>query len=181
MTDEELMDLFWERSERAAEALREKYGAYCATIMGRFLSDSRDVEECLNDLLLSVWKAMPPARPQHFKGWLAASARNRAIAKSRENGRRPETVEESVLELACCLPTGDAHTEAELSELGGAISEFLKSQKPDVRRAFLRRYWYVESVEQTARCMGWTVSKTKSVLFRTRNKLREHLSKEGFI
>jgi len=181
MTDEELVGLFWERSDRAAEALGEKYGTYCASILWKFLSDSRDVEECLNDVWLAVWKAIPPARPEHFRGWLGAVARNRAIAKGKENGRRPETVEESALELASCLPNRDVHSEAEQAELGRAISDFLGRQKGDARTVFLRRYWYADSVEQAAAHMGWSVSKTKSVLFRVRNRMREYLRKEGYL
>ena len=181
MTDEELMELLWQRSDRAAEALQEKYGPYCAAILRQFLTDSRDVEECLNDVWLAVWRAIPPTRPAHFKGWLGAVTRNRAIAMGRENGRRPVTVEESALELASCLPARDVSSEAEQAELGRAISEFLQTQKPEARTAFLRRYWYADSVEETAACMGWSVSKTKSVLFRVRNRLREYLVKEGLL
>ena len=42
-------------------------------------------------------------------------------------------------------------------------------------------YWYADTVEDAARRLGWSVSKTKSVLFRTRNKLRDYLHKEGFL
>lgn len=181
MTDEALIDLFWARDAGAVEALKQQYGAYCSAILWQFLVDSRDVEECLNDVYLAVWRAIPPTRPEHFRGWLGAIARNRAIAKGKENGRRPETVEESALELASCLSGSDVHTEAECAELGRMISEFLKGQKADVRCAFLRRYWYADSVEATARYMGWSGSKTKSVLFRVRNRLRDYLVKEGLL
>ena len=47
-----------------------------------------------------------------------------------------------------------------------------------MRIAFVRRYWYCDSVEAVALRMGWSVSKTKSVLFHTRNKLKTYLKKE---
>ena len=93
MTDQELIDLFSARSEDAVPALSDQYGPYCRAVAGRLLSDERDVDECLNDCWLAVWKAIPPARPEHFRGWLAAVVRNRAIAMGRENGRRPPTVD----------------------------------------------------------------------------------------
>ena len=182
MTDQELIDLFFNRAEGALDALRAQYGAYCHAIAWQLLTDSRDVEECLNDCALAVWNAIPPTRPEHFRGWLGAIVRNRAIAMGRQNGRRPDTVDETALELAACLPQWDnAHHRVEAAELGRAISDFLRKQKPDVRSAFLRRYWYADSVEQTANHMGWSVSKTKSVLFRTRNRLWEYLNKEGYL
>lgn len=182
MTDRELIDLFSARSEDAVPALSAQYGPYCRAVAGRLLSDERDVDECLNDCWLAVWKAIPPAKPEHFRGWLAAVVRNRAIAMGRENGRRPPTVDETALELAACLPRGDAAQDrVEAAALSEAVSAFLRTQKPDQRTAFLRRYWYADTVEQTAQHMGWTVSKTKTVLFRLRNRLWDYLNKEGYL
>ena len=145
MTDQLLIDLYFARDKRAVAETKEKYGAWCAAIAWRLLRDSRDVEECLSDCALAVWNAIPPQRPEHFKGWLGTIVRNRAIA------------------------------------LGRAISDFLRTQKPGARTAFLRRYWYAESVEEVASHLGWSVSKTKSSLMRTRNRLREYLHREGYL
>ena len=182
MTDNEILDLLFARSEQAIPALQGQYGAYCASIARRMLGDERDVEECLSDCWLTVWKTVPPTRPEHFKGWLGAVVRNRALAIGRENNRRPDTVDEAALELAVCLPCPeDAHSETLAKELGRAVSDFLRTQKAGWRTAFLRRYWYLDTVEETAAFMGWTVSKTKTVLFRTRNSLWDHLNKEGLL
>ena len=59
-------------------------------------------------------------------------------------------------------------------------SRFLFLQKPEVRTAFLRRYWYAESLEEVAAYMGWGLSRTKSVLFRTRKRLETYLKQEGY-
>ena len=182
MTDQELIDLFSARGEGAVAALNEQYGPYCRAVAAQLLTDPRDVDECLNDCFLAVWRAIPPARPERFKGWLAAIVRNRALAMGRENSRRPPTVDEAALELASCLPQGDDPPgEAEANELRAAISRFLSQQPQDVRTAFVRRYWYADRVEDAARRLGWSVSKTKSVLFRTRNRLREQLRQEGYL
>lgn len=182
MTDQAIVELFLARSEEAVPALAAQYGPYCRTIAANLLSDPRDVDECLNDSWLAVWRAIPPAKPEHFKGWLAAVVRSQALAIGRENSRRPPTVDETALELAPCLPpSSDPLDEAECRALAQAVSEFLRAQPKDARAAFLRRYWYADTVEDTARRLGWSVSKTKSALFRTRNKLRAHLQKEGFL
>ena len=182
MTDQELTELFLARSEEAVPALADQYGPYCRAIAARLLADPRDVDECLNDAWLAVWRAIPPARPEHFKGWLAAVVRNRALAMGRENSRRPPTVDEAALELASCLPPGgDPMGEAECRALSEAVDHFLRAQPKDVRVAFIRRYWYADPVDDAARRLGWSVSKTKSVLFRTRNRLRDYLQKEGFL
>ena len=43
---------------------------------------------------------------------------------------------------------------------------------------FLRRYWYGDTVEEAARWAGWSLSRTKSALFRMRNRLKDYLKKE---
>ena len=182
MTDNDILTLFFARSEEAIPTLQAQYGAYCAAIARQLLTDPRDVEECLSDCWLAVWRAIPPTRPEHFKGWLGAIVRHRAIAMGKENSRRPATVDETALELAACLPLpSDAHSEAEAAELSRAVSAFLRAKKADHRIAFLRRYWYADSVEDTAGHMGWSVSKTKTVLFRLRNDLKLYLQKEGYL
>lgn len=182
MTDQELIALFLARSEEAVPALAAQYGPYCRAVAAQLLADPRDVDECLNDAWLSVWRAIPPTRPEHFKGWLAAIVRNRALAMGRENGRRPPTVDEAALELASCLPPSpDPAGESEYRALTDAVARFLRAQPRDTRVVFLRRYWYADPVEDAARRLGWSVSKTKSVLFRARNRLREYLQKEGFL
>lgn len=177
-----LLEQLFAHEEGALEALAARYGAYCRTIAGRILPDPRDAEECINDCLLAVWRAIPPARPEHFKGWLGAVVRHRAIAMGKKNGRAAPAVDEAALELLRDLsPSGNLQDKAEAKELGEAISAFLWKQKPENRRAFLLRYWGCESLEEIARELGWSLSKTKSVLFRTRNSLKDYLQKEGYL
>lgn len=182
MTDQELVELFWQRREEALTGLQDKYGGWCRSIAGRILGEERDVEECLGDCWLQLWNAIPPARPQHFRGYLGAVVRNRALLLRRQRGRQGDTVSLAALELADCLPPQDgpeSRTEAE--ELGRAISAFLRKQEAGARTAFLRRYWYADTVEATAAFLGWSVPKTKSVLFRMRKKLKHDLEKEGWL
>lgn len=177
MTDRELLALYEARSEEAIAATRERYGAYCRAIALRVLENQEDVEECLSDVWLRAWNAIPPERPEHFKGWLGTVARNSAITLCRKRDHLPRQVEESALELAQAL-TGGPGEAMEAKELGEAVSRFLRDQPPQHRAAFLHRYWYGDTVEETAARLGWTVGKTKTVLFRTRGKLRDYLKKE---
>ena len=100
MTDQELVELFWQRREEALAGLQDKYGGWCRSIAGRILGEERDVEECLGDCWLQLWNAIPPARPQHFRGYLGAVVRNRALLLRRRRGRQGDTVSLAALELA---------------------------------------------------------------------------------
>ena len=179
MTDRELLALYASRDTGATAVLQQQYGAYCAAIVGRILTDPRDAEECLNDLWMRVWVALQEQQPAYLKGWLGTAARNCAIDRYRQQNRMETTLEESAAELARDLQ--DTPAEAlESKALGEAISAFLKNQSQANRIAFVRRYWYGDRVEQVAAYMGWSVGKTKTVLFRLRTKLKLYLMKEGF-
>ena len=65
-------------------------------------------------------------------------------------------------------------------KLGKLISAFLWKQSEDVRNVFLRKYWFFDSVSDIAERYAFSESKVKSMLFHTRNKLRDYLEKEGF-
>lgn len=182
MTDQLLIDLYFARDKRAVAETKEKYGAWCAAIAWRLLRDSRDVEECLSDCALAVWNAIPPPAAGALQGLAGGHRAQPGHRPCRASGRWPATVDETALELAACLSAGDSpQGRAEAAELGRAISDFLRTQRPGARTAFLRRYWYAEGVEEVASRLGWSVSKTKSSLFRTRNKLREYLHQEGYL
>lgn len=180
MTDQQLLTLYAARDPGATAAMQAEYGSYCAAVVGRILTDPRDAEECLNDLWMRVWVALEHQRPNHLKGWLGAAARNCAIDRFRRQNRAETPLEESAAELARDLRDTPAEV-LESRALGEAISAFLRLQSQHDRVAFIRRYWYGDSIQQVAAHMGWSTAKTKTVLFRLRAKLRTYLTKEGFM
>ena len=159
------------------QELQQSYGPYCAAIVGRILEDPRDREECLNDVWLRVWKSFDTHNPGNLKGWLGAVARNCAMTRLLQLGRQNRLLADCAEELAFTLQSGPAE-QMESKLLGEAISAFLKDQPSRNRIVFLRRYWYADSVEQAAAHVGWSVSKTKTTLFRMRIKLKDYLKKE---
>lgn len=175
MANEELIGLLEQRSQQALVKLDSVYGAYCRAIAGNILGCPEDAEECVSDAYLAVWNAIPPTRPVSFKAWLGTIVRNKALGRRRQNA----VTDALRAELAESIPDGSAvAADCEARAVGEAISAFLRQQSAPVRIAFLRRYWYCDSVEAVAVRLGWSVSKTKSVLFRTRNKLKAYLKKE---
>jgi RNA polymerase sigma-70 factor (ECF subfamily) len=60
------------------------------------------------------------------------------------------------------------------------ISAFLRTESPVARDVFLRRYYFFDSIEQIATRHGFSASKVKSMLHRTKGRLAAHLKKEGF-
>ena len=60
------------------------------------------------------------------------------------------------------------------------LNEFLLHLPQIERQVFICRYWYMDSTADIAKRFSFSESKVKSMLYRTRNKLREMLKKEGY-
>ena len=69
--------------------------------------------------------------------------------------------------------------ELEEKEFTALLDRFLEGLKPEARKLFVRRYWYLDSVRQIAKDLGVGESKVKMSLLRSRRALREFLQKEG--
>ncbi len=176
MEDEKILDLYWERDERAIAETKDKYSGYCGKIARNILSDREDEEECLSDTWLCAWNNIPPKRPERFSSYLGALTRNCSINMLKKRKKRPLFFDE----LEECIPSGtstdDYFDEKELETL---LNVFLSSLSKTERYVFLRRYWFCESVSQIASAAGFTKSKVKSMLYRTRIRLKQELAKEG--
>lgn len=183
MEDSRIVALYWERDESALTHTRVKYGAYCRTIAQQILHSREDAAECENDTYLRAWNAMPPDRPHGLRAYLGAITRR--LSLDRWRGRTTQKrgggeVAFSLEELGECVPHPDSVPEAvEAGELAAILSAFLRSLPSAECDVFLRRYWYFDSMAQIARRYGYSESKVKMTLSRTRDKLRVHLEKEG--
>lgn len=184
MQDEQIVALFLERSEAAVTQAQIKYKNLCTMIAGRILSDNRDAEECVNDAFLRVWNSIPPEKPRSLGAYLGRITRNLALDRYSYNhaDKRNSDLLDAFEELETCFPTATA-TDIESSllqqEFHTFINHFLRTQTSQNRIFFIRRYWYGESVREIATAFHVSEEKVKSSLFRTRNRLRQALEKEG--
>ena len=83
MTDTQIIDLYWARSEEAILATADTYGGYCAAIAWNILHSREDTEECVNDTWHRAWQSMPPERPNPLRVWLGKITRNLALDRWR--------------------------------------------------------------------------------------------------
>ncbi|MCI8803190.1 MAG: sigma-70 family RNA polymerase sigma factor [Oscillibacter sp.] len=181
MEDREIIALYWARSEDAIRQTAQKYTPYCCSIIRRVLGDGRDAEECLSDTWLGAWNAMPPRRPARLPAFLGRIARNTALDRYDYNSaQRRSGFETALEELAECVSGTPMEERLDARQLGEAVSRYLDGVSPAVRLVFLRRYWYCDSIAELAAATGFTQSKIKSMLRRTRQGLRTYLVKEGY-
>ncbi|MBR5410041.1 MAG: sigma-70 family RNA polymerase sigma factor [Clostridia bacterium] len=185
MNDREIRDLLFQRDEEALRRLTEGCGRLCRRLAFDVLGSTPDAEEVLDDALLQVWNTVPPADPPSMKSYLMLIVRSRAIdrLRSRERVRRGGGQGTAVLEeLADLLPdsAADGRDLPDRLALKEALAGFLKSLDENERTLFLRRYWWFTPVKEIAAEENLSVGAVKMRLARTREKLRDHLRREGF-
>lgn len=184
MEDREIVELYWERNETAIAETANKYERYLTKIAWNILADRGDSEESVNDTYLHAWNAMPPHRPGVLSTFLGKITRQLAIDIYRKRHAQKRGASEyavSLDELGDCVAGADTpEKEFEAKELGRAIDGFLRSLPDEARKLFVSRYYYMDSLKDAAAMLGLTEANAKTVLFRTRQKLKEYLGKEGY-
>lgn len=183
MQDERIIDLLWARKEIALQYVMAQYARYAHAISYRILCNHEDASECVNQTWLALWNSIPPHRPQVLSAFIGKLARRISFkayraqtAARRGGGQIPEALDE----LAECIPhPSDVESEMDRQALICLLNDFLSRLPADSRHVFVLRYWHLYPLSQICRQCGYSESKVKSMLFRTRQKLREELQKEG--
>lgn len=181
MEDLHILELYRARDEQAIARTEEKYGRLCHTVAMNILGSREDTEECVNDTWLQAWNAIPPESPTRLGAYLCRITRNLAINRYRADRREKRGMGEVPLaleELAECVADSETPL-ADAVTLRQALDSFLRGLPETARAVFVQRYWYVRPIADIAAEWGMTESRVKMLLHRTRNRLREHLSKEG--
>ena len=183
MDDEKIIALYWERNENAINETKQKYGHYCHAIAHNILHSHEDAEECENDTYLDAWNTIPPQIPLRFRIFLGTITRRIALDKWRKKSADKRGGGETLIslcELEECVPDHKTIDDAlEAQQLAEMLSYFLRELSEVESNIFIRRYFRFETIEQIAMFYGFTQSKVKMTLKRTREKLRAYLEKEG--
>ena len=184
MEDSKIVDLYLERNEAAIQNTSKKYGVALRGMAFRVVGDALASEECENDTYWEAWNLIPPHEPRTYLfAFLGRITRHLAIGILRKTSakKRSAPVVELSQEMEQCIPSqGDISESVDAQELGKSISGFLATLKEEQRSMFVRRYWFFDPISDIAKRYGYSESKVKSTLFRTREKLQTHLEKEGY-
>ena len=178
-TDETISDLFFARDERAIAETERKYGRLFRSIAAGITDSVQDAMECVNDTYLRLWNSIPPERPRSLKAYGGRIVRNLAINRAEYNGASCRGGAELLAELDESVPDTSPHEPP--GEISRAIDSFLRTQDKASRSTFILRYWYCLPLDEIAKRTGTGVAGVKSRLFRTRNKLKKYLEKEGIL
>ncbi len=183
MEDQQIVALFWLRSEEALEQARAKYGRLLQQLCGNILDDPQAAEECVNDTLLALWNTIPPQRPAPLATYVCRIARNLALKRYRDSRaqRRDSRKNLPVEELAQVLPAPSVEEQWDAKELARAVDAWLAGQKEQDRVLFVRRYWFGDSVQEAAQRVGLRGNTASARLRRMKLRLRDYLTQEGYM
>ena len=184
MIDAEIVALYWDRNEDAICETQQKYGAYLAKISYNILSDFEDSSECVNDTYLKAWNSMPDHRPCNLATYLGKITRQVSIDVFRKKSSAKRYASEYAISLD---ELNDSFTDGTLPEqaldvkiLDEAVRRFLRALSDDERNTFIGRYYFFDSLKNVAAYCGMSEAKVKSMLYRTRQRLKAFLVEEGF-
>ena len=185
MDDEEIVELYLSRNEAAILHTAMKYGLRLRQIANRILGSMDAAEECENDTYLEAWNRIPPNEPRTYLfAFLGKITRHLAIDECRkaENQNKYAFICELTNEIEECIPgKSNVEGDVEAGALIESINAFLERCKDDQRDVFVRRYWHFDSVKEISKRYGYSQSKVKTMLFRMRESLLDHLKREGYI
>ncbi|MCD7752836.1 MAG: sigma-70 family RNA polymerase sigma factor [Lachnospiraceae bacterium] len=181
MDDLAIIELYFARDEKAIRETDIKYGRLCFSVAVNVLGNDEDSEECVNDTYLSMWNTIPPTRPNRFAAFICRITRNLSLKRLEYNKaqKRTPTATVSFHEFEDFLPDNTIMSDVDDQEIDKKIGDFLRTKSPVVRTVFIRKYWFFDTVSDIAAKYSFTESKVKSMLYHTRNELREYLRKEG--
>ncbi len=182
MDDNKITELFFARSEDAILELGKKYGRYARYIALGILENREDADEIVNDTYLRIWNSVPPTRPDNLKAYVATVTRSLALDRIDRNNalKRKENVLYILDELSECIGSGGADEVNASIDLSALLNRFIHSLSERKQKVFLMRYWYMRTDIEIAKETGLSTGSVRSILSRTRKKLREILKEEGF-
>lgn len=185
MQDDKIVAMYWQRDETAIRETEKKYGRYLLKIANNILFDVEDSKESVNDTYLKAWNSMPPHKPAVLSSYLGKITRQLSIDLFRTKHRTKRQASQYAISLSeleeCICGNSTTEQDVDIHLLADAINTYLGTLSKEARTTFTGRYYYMDSIKEIAAYHGISESKTKSILYRTRQGLKAYLQQEGFL
>ena len=181
MSDQEIIKLFFARSEQGISELDAKYGVQSRRFSENIVGSAEDAEECVNDSYLKVWQTVPPKKPDPLKAFLFCIVRNFSINRYHANTAKKRACEYGAsLEELSELDSGeDVHERFESAELARLIEDFVSSLSRENRIIFMRRYFFAQGCAEIGALLGYSEKNVTVRLSRLRKKMKKYLEERG--
>lgn len=181
MDDKAIILLLKRRADKGIYEAIRKYEGVLTAVAYRILGDPQDVEECVSDAFVGVWKHIDTldAETGSLKGYLICTVRNMAINRCKQRGRNhADPLQEEIAELASEEDMeNQIFVYADTQVILGIIQQM---GKPD-REIILRKYFLFQQIKEIADNLGLKPNQVKYKLQCTRARLKDALIQKGVI
>ena len=183
LDDEQIIDLYFARQERAIAETDKKYCEYLHPVAYNILENEQDADECLQDTYLKTWNSIPPQRPQVFRAFLAKITRNLSLDRyeaAQRQKRVPVGVCHPLDEVQELLPDPlGIERELQDAQIAQIITAYLDGTTDRRMYIFTSRYFFALSIGQIAKRLGCSQSLVSKELAAIKRELRAEFEKEG--
>lgn len=165
-------------NEEALIYIIDEYGALLKAVIRKHLfAMPHKQEECLNDVLLSIWEhaASFDETKNSFKNWIAAIARYQAIDYLRRYRRELEQVD---IEDVVVVKEDKMLARLIDEEVSQEVKSLLGCLKPEDQKLFWKLYVEEEPIDFVSREMDMDKAVIYNRLSRGKKKIRRQFAKE---
>ncbi len=179
LRDNKIVKLIKNQEEEGLKVLSEKYEKLLVYIATGILGNNReDIEECVNDTYLKVWKHIESFdfEKASFKTYLSVIVRNTSINRLRKISKIEGMAQkEELSDLAAEYVDQKQNVELSMEQKENmeVLNRIIGGLKKKERELVLRRYYYLQSSKEIAFHMGMSVNAVDSKLSRLRKQMKK--------
>lgn len=177
--DERLVELAVGGDAYAFETLMQKHESRMFAVALRMCANREDAQDCLQDAMLRIYKAMPSFKGQSsFSTWAYRITMNTCLDDLRRKKVRKATSLDAMLDLGWSpVDPGDTpEKHADNAEMRRELSKAIQQLPEDMRAAIVLRDIQGFSYDEIAQMLDANVGTIKSRISRGRERLRDILS-----
>ena len=179
MQEKKIIDGLRAKNQESLSDFRKAFSPLINYILSPILEDSRDKEECLSDIVVTVWERIDTYDESKgsFTTWLTVISRNLALNKARSRNRINLNEEEMVDTTPSkeITPEEAAIKREQAKLLQRAIGTLSKENQA----LFYRKYYYSQSTAQIAAELGLSERAVEGRLYRIKQTLKKELGGDG--
>ena len=182
MDDASIIELLRNRDETALTELKRKYERLCLYIAGNVLSQREDIEECVADIFIDVFRSLRSGKKYSgdIKGIISTIAKRRSIDLFRKLSlKNNRTI--PIEELAPNEEPSDNGLESasERKELKRILFDCVKKLGDPDSSIIMSHYYYGRTAKEIASELNMTSVSVQKRMQRARKKLKDLLCKAG--
>ena len=186
VTDDNLVKSVLAGDESAFELIFQRYRRLVVHLVGRFFNQPETIEDISQQAFTKVYFSLKDFRGEHdksFQSWLSRLTINVCYDELRRKHRKPENLFSELSDDEFDFVENIAENKVLSSEESlsnkNLAAKLLEGLEVEDRLAITLYYAEENSVAEVAEQLGWSESKLKTRLYRTRNYLRNILNRIG--